>query len=876
MPNPLTGDFQAILEISGSTLNRLMASMHQNSGFVTSLPTLPQSAFLQLGKVDGVSGSVRGQVSVPLLELIDGSRDRIFLTTCIRAQFRADPGSSAFPVFIYGVVRAEYAVDQFRNPDDPRVVFLRIEVVPDTVSFTSIGPDTSWDAAITRQIVFLLSHEFRMTPHPLLTEFQQGRLKSLVRPSAAAVAAALDLPGGGTGGNLNSVQEIFLGGRDFAVAISREFVLSLIQPTLNALKASHPTFSVTIKTFWGQTISGTYQVDFTQATAQWAPGTMMLSGASVPAGVITLKIAGSATTPSIFPNATFTVDHSLWLGFVPASESLVLVSAGPPSVSASVNGPFGFFLNGHVKNAVSAEYNSQLNAALKAAQPMLQAVSDRKQDLIWQLRSIDDQANAHFEAAEFTNDGMVLRGRIDLSPRWIPRVNFGPLADLKGFTGFVCWIPGGRIDWFDWRWTWFSSASSGPYGPLPLVVNTKSYEDRFVLQPGVSLPGLPPVDGDPGYSWPRTPGSVCLSIRGVQLNAVTGAEEPIDTSVAHREPDCNRYFPQPTLPPPPSGGPVGWHKPRLWAKIWLLESEPADPATRELAVLDLSAGPDAIPSCNTLVHYVDNPAAAPMIGLLVDALKRANRDDPDVFIVVVFREGLLAAGGPDLGAQLSSFAEKGNAPLVVTEDIAGGWSKVFELPTGHGVSATRLITPDGRVAWAHDGPLNEDTVLSAMIDHLRAGELPHAAAVATSLKVGEPMPDFEVNLAAGDATRFSRLRDGEAIICFIQKWATPCIAQLRRLQRIQDSLRQQNLLVLALVGDADFAAIESLVKEYGLTFPVALDRQEAIAGRFGVRAWPTTILLNAAGIVSSVQVGTTRGALQARAREQFGRAMADV
>ena len=30
MANPLTGDFEAVLQVSGGTINRLLASMHQN------------------------------------------------------------------------------------------------------------------------------------------------------------------------------------------------------------------------------------------------------------------------------------------------------------------------------------------------------------------------------------------------------------------------------------------------------------------------------------------------------------------------------------------------------------------------------------------------------------------------------------------------------------------------------------------------------------------------------------------------------------------------------------------------------------------------------------------------------------------------------
>ena len=60
MASPLTGDHDAVLQLSVGTLNRLMASMHQNE--VTPdpvLPCLPHSAFVRMGddpakRIDGV------------------------------------------------------------------------------------------------------------------------------------------------------------------------------------------------------------------------------------------------------------------------------------------------------------------------------------------------------------------------------------------------------------------------------------------------------------------------------------------------------------------------------------------------------------------------------------------------------------------------------------------------------------------------------------------------------------------------------------------------------------------------------------------------------------------------------------------------------
>ena len=49
MSNPLTGDFDAILQVSGSTVNRLLASMHQNAFTNRNLPSFPHTVQIRIG-----------------------------------------------------------------------------------------------------------------------------------------------------------------------------------------------------------------------------------------------------------------------------------------------------------------------------------------------------------------------------------------------------------------------------------------------------------------------------------------------------------------------------------------------------------------------------------------------------------------------------------------------------------------------------------------------------------------------------------------------------------------------------------------------------------------------------------------------------------
>jgi hypothetical protein len=63
--NPLTGDFDAVLEVSGSTTNRLMASLHQNAGTRKDehgrpLPAHPHVIHCVSGETSPWTGSTAG------------------------------------------------------------------------------------------------------------------------------------------------------------------------------------------------------------------------------------------------------------------------------------------------------------------------------------------------------------------------------------------------------------------------------------------------------------------------------------------------------------------------------------------------------------------------------------------------------------------------------------------------------------------------------------------------------------------------------------------------------------------------------------------------------------------------------------------------
>lgn len=859
MPNPLTGDFEAVLQVSGKTIKRLLASMHQNAGDPTTTPpTFPHSSSCQLGygafgPLEGVRGTASVQIASPTLQFANAVQDRVTLRVWVRARYRPDPGTTPLPDYIYGEVSAQYLIDETYDPRHGNL--LRLRVIPDNVIFTSAGSDTSADAAISRQIARLLQTTFQMKPHPIVDEFRQRRLRSLVAPDGTqAVVIAVPLSGPEPRGDMATVNTVLLGGRDFAVAINREFVLSRIRLVLDQLRAVAPTQHFVVKVYiLGILVDdGEYEATITVAQAGWSLGTGKLGVVTVPAAVITLHVEGHAVTPAdSMPNVTFTIDDSIALVFDPVSETILVQPSGDPSVSIYA-GIVGLAVKKAVRTAVKSAYNAMLTGVLAPIGSQLQPAA-AKTKLISQLQSIDTLAGARFDAAEYTMDGIILRGAVSVAPRALGVVKFERLKDYSGFTAFESWLPGGRIDRFTWNWRWFNPAT-GPYGPGGTAYQTQVHVDRFELHSTSPLPGL-------AYS--SMAGVICLSLTGIQVDPVTGDDVPVTTLSGNymfgntRIDTCLTFYP-PKLSP--------WYEKFL--RVWSMDLEVGDSAFRELAVVDAGAGQTLSTPFNTLLHYVDAEPSPSTLAGLGEALRSANRSDAGVLVLVLFREGLLAAGGTRLATQLEEFAANVGAPVLVNEDVRAGWSAVLDLRAGSGVVATRLLTTDGRVAWAHQGPIDARALAAALRDHLLPSPPPSAEPVQLAVTVGEPAPDFAFELTKDQRLHLARLRGQPLMLCFVQAWSVSSRAELRQLQRFEEVLDQQDTSVIVVVDGDEAKDAQMLQRELGPGFAVTTDRERSIANRYGVRMWPTIVMIGTSGAITAIEMGTDSAALRALARER--------
>lgn len=857
MPNPLTGDFEAVLQVSGGTINRLLASMHQNAFVNPKLPSFPHTVRMRIGDdhaYEGVRGLVHAQVSVPRVELIHGATDRFRLEVGVRAWYRPDPGTEPLPAFIHGTVHAEYRVHDIgpscvgwsKNAAD----YLWIRVVRDSVRFQGTAEDdksifdiaaaggsgdpaaaaAANSAKVTRQVARLLARRFEAAPHPVSKQFRRGSLRSLNVPIGGSAVA---LPLGLTGepfGQIHSIDNVLLNGSDFAVSVSINYIMGLVNPALDAIKTFNRSIPVS-----AAGISTVYHVGVHPPTVQWIP-----QGSSA---VFKIKVSGWAKTNSILANATFSLLQDVTLNF----DGSLWLAPGYRSVTVSASGLGHGTVHDNVMAAVKAAVPPIVQTACNNAQLSLDKMTQQTEELAQQLRTLDDQASVWLDSAEFVADGLVLRGTIALAPRRGVEVKNEKTAAEDAHSALDSWIPGGRIDRLEWSWTWSGSGDRG----------AATHHDRFLLRRpwgnvsrwGVAVGLKTLIPGLDGY------GSVCLRITGVRVDPVTGQ---FVTVISSRR--CTRFGTWLTD--------IFTERERLFLRdMPELSQDVPFPQLKELPLVAMRRGTAGM--ANTLLIHVEEAWDGETADTLGRGLDACRRFDAGLGVLVLFREGLLDAGGPRLIADIEKQARKLGIAVHVNEDVNGAWSRAFELHTGSGEPAWAIIAPEGTVPWTHRGRIDSQDLAAALDIHLRRCRDLKPVAYRPGIDVG-----FAVSVAAlhpgyadlvDDLAEFrcppmplGRLGESATVVVFAQKHSMASEIQLRKLAgQYGQQEGEQVPVVVVVVDGADAREAEAFKNELGLDFVVLADQAGKITDRFGVGIWPTTIKLDGTGIVSEVELGMT-------------------
>ena len=108
----------------------------------------------------------------------------------------------------------------------------------------------------------------------------------------------------------------------------------------------------------------------------------------------------------------------------------------------------------------------------------------------------------------------------------------------------------------------------------------------------------------------------------------------------------------------------------------------------------------------------------------------------------------------------------------------------------------------------------------------------------------------------GKPLRLTDYRGKVVLLNFWATWCPPCREEMPAMQRLYERYKGEGFTVIALSIDAEGAKVVGpFVREHRLTFPVGLDQKMTVVEKFGVRALPSTFLIDREGRILAMALG---------------------
>jgi peroxiredoxin len=764
-----------------------------------------------------VRGTVQVQVGSPSLSVSAGSTNEITATAQIRARYVPDPNTAALPSPIHGEVQAAFTLSY--NPTgaggkpaleaQPTTDKNKIAFVPAAGSLTAAE-----GAQITRQVQKFIMTKFAPIGTPLPDDFKFTQFKGLSSGATKVVALPAKLTGNPLpASKLAAINNVFLGaGDDFAAAVSKDYIdTAILQPVLDQLQ--NFTFSEDIS-FIFHWVSISAWV--TGTSVSWQPGMISLI---VSAHLHIWKAIGANEEYdfTVTQNLTLTLETS----DIRVSRVGELAIQGLPQ--------------DYVDQAMPSLVSSR-DSAMQALQPIpLSSIPIGKA-----LSTFG--ASAYFKAVDITADGVTLRGKVVISPRPAPIVDFSESSDHKSVTAFKSWIPGGVIDDFVWSW-------QIPTGPLPWnrAVKQLTQKHSFVFD---WSPKKVPGQGSPPPPW--TVFSLCLTIDGSQVATSSAFGGPVSAFSG----SCGTGQPE-------------WFdiEPAWWADLLMIPVWGPDPGQEIILETGIVAQINVRPPVanaaaaqamrrhmrsSALIHFAG--AASSPLSILSNAMDRSSHRQSAIPIFVVLPAGTFKQRRSVVEAQLGKFSADLSLPLVITEDYEGGWSSAFRAgPAAVGAPATYLLGPDGQISWQHQGAIDSEPLTGVLNQFCIPAAIQRPRLARCALRVGSPIPDFIYDLPGG-----KNLRGKLLLLTFYKSWSTPCLNQLRLLQQIHQGTAGRGPVAVAIADGEARKQVDDAVRQNGLDFLAVPDPDRSIARRCGINCWPTTIVVRQDGLITGINFGAGR------------------
>jgi thiol-disulfide isomerase/thioredoxin len=129
------------------------------------------------------------------------------------------------------------------------------------------------------------------------------------------------------------------------------------------------------------------------------------------------------------------------------------------------------------------------------------------------------------------------------------------------------------------------------------------------------------------------------------------------------------------------------------------------------------------------------------------------------------------------------------------------------------------------------------------------------APAARAIEAGQPAPDIALTDAAGKIVQLASLRGKAVYLDFWASWCAPCRQSFPWMNALQEKYAAAGLVVVGVNVDQKRDAADRFLAEVPARFRIAYDGAGAAPKAYGIKAMPSSVLIDPAGKVILVHGG---------------------
>lgn len=130
-----------------------------------------------------------------------------------------------------------------------------------------------------------------------------------------------------------------------------------------------------------------------------------------------------------------------------------------------------------------------------------------------------------------------------------------------------------------------------------------------------------------------------------------------------------------------------------------------------------------------------------------------------------------------------------------------------------------------------------------------------ASGLEISAAEGALAPDFLLERLDGGEMRLSDLRGQPVVLNFWATWCKPCRQEMPQFVQAYNQFEDQGLVIVGLNLQEGKSIVRPFADDFGIRFPIAIDRDGEVGDRYRLLGLPTTFFIGRDGVIRSVFTG---------------------